>query len=186
SVSLGYDDPRAGRRRVGDQPHLGDTTDYVLWGVNLFDVAGLPRFVGGDIDWVSKPPAGRACPRPGRFVIGAQHNLLTAGGAKAFTPVVANQIDPSHTGWVAAAQRLARASSTRRTLSVFKVTRSRAGPVIERRAHAVAVDPYAFPPPAPQAGTSLTLDTLDGRLTQAVAAVDPSRRRMALWTQHAV
>ena len=186
TVSLGYDDPRFGRRRVGDQPHLGDSADYVLWGVNVFDVSGGPRFIGADVDWVSKPARGRRCPRPGRLLLGARHDIRTAGGARAFTPVVADQIDRRHTGWVVAAQRLGRPSSKGRALSVFRVTRSRAGAVIQGRGRAVAVPAYSFPPPAPQAGSSHPLDTLDGRLTQAVGAVDPSRDRMAVWTQHAV
>jgi hypothetical protein len=186
TVSLGYDDRDAGRRLLGDQPHLGDTADYVLWGVNLFDVRSGPRFTGADVDWVSKPPPGRRCPKAGDITLGARHHLRTAADRLAFTPVVANQADGSHTGWVVAAQNLPRARSRARTLSVFKVTRSPAGAVIQQRARAVPVGPYGFPPPAPQAGTFATLDTLDGRLTQAVAAIDPSRHKVVVWTQHAV
>ncbi len=53
--------------------------------------------------------------------------------------------------------------------------------------------PFSVPPPAPQAGTTAVLETLDARLTQAVAAVDPARvdprtgtPMVAVWTQHTV
>jgi hypothetical protein len=186
TVSLGYDNPRTGRRRLGDQPHLGDTADYVLWGMNVFDVTFGVHFEGADVAWVSKPPPGRRCPRASALSLGTTRRLQTAGGARAFTPVVANQIDGSHTGWIVAARHLDRAGSLARTLSVFRVSPSTHGAVVQKRARSVSVPPYGFPPQAPQAGTFHTLDTIDARLTQAVAAVDPSRKRMVVWTQHAI
>jgi hypothetical protein len=186
TVSLGYDDPETGRKRLGDQPHLGDTAGAVLWGANIFSVRFAERFVGADVDWVKKPPGGRRCPKAGALSVGAQRDLRTASGARAFTPVVANQVDGSHTGWVVAARQLPRAATRARSVSVFKVTDAPGGPVVQRRARVVSVPPYGFPPSAPQDGTRFTLDTLDGRLTQAVTAVDPSRHRAAVWTQHAV
>jgi hypothetical protein len=45
---------------------------------------------------------------------------------------------------------------------------------------------YTMPPSAPQSGTASVLDTLDGRLTTAVVAIDPSKGTTALWTQHTV
>jgi hypothetical protein len=185
TLSYGYDVPHS-RRMLGDQPHLGDTADYLLWGMNVFDLSFGVRFRGADVAWVSKPPSGRRCPRPAGFSLGNTRHLQTAGGARAVTPVVANQVDGSHTGWIVAARHLGRASSRARTLSVFRVSPSPHGAVVQRRGRAISVPHYGFPPPAPQAGTFRTLDTLDGRLTQAVAAVDPSRRKVVVWTQHAI
>lgn len=50
----------------------------------------------------------------------------------------------------------------------------------------VAVGSFDVPAPAPQPGTTLKLDTLDARLTQAVAAYDPSAGAVGLWTQHTI
>jgi hypothetical protein len=188
TLSFGYDDPSIGSFRVPDQPHLGDTKGFLLWGANVFDLSIFePRYLGSDVDWIAKPRVGRTCPSPASFRTGARHKLRTALGARAFTPVVANQVDPSATGWVVATSGLATERSRGRTISVFRVTRSRAGEaVIQGRARSVHVRSYGLPPPAPQAGTGRTLDTLDGRLLQAVAAVDPSRHGVAVWTQHSV
>ena len=43
-----------------------------------------------------------------------------------------------------------------------------------------------MPPGVPQPGTSYLIDSLDGRLTQAVARFDPSAGAEAVWTQHTV
>jgi hypothetical protein len=54
---------------------------------------------------------------------------------------------------------------------------------------AVGVNAYQIPANAPQKGSSALLDTLDGRLEHAVAAIDPSRGasgQIAVWTAHAV
>jgi hypothetical protein len=52
---------------------------------------------------------------------------------------------------------------------------------------------YSLPPSAPQAGTTSTVDTLDGRLTQGVSSLDPAHKDpvtnkalTAIWTQHTV
>jgi hypothetical protein len=51
----------------------------------------------------------------------------------------------------------------------------------------VAVSTFDIPAPVPQPGTSYTLDSLDARLTQAVAANDPTAGgTKGIWTQHTV
>src|SRR5947209_18465464 len=50
----------------------------------------------------------------------------------------------------------------------------------------VSVGTYSAPPSVPQPGTTYLLDSLDGRLTQAVAHFDPSAGAEAVWTQHTV
>src|SRR5439155_12889330 len=50
----------------------------------------------------------------------------------------------------------------------------------------VSVPSYTMPPDAPQPGVTDTIDTLDGRLTHAVAAIDPRHGTMTVWTQHTV
>jgi len=51
----------------------------------------------------------------------------------------------------------------------------------------VTVSSFSAPASAPQKGSSIHLDTLDGRLLHAVTAVDPAHgTATALWTAHAV
>jgi hypothetical protein len=74
----------------------------------------------------------------------------------------------------------------RNFMTRFFVSPGLAGPIVENPGRSIPIPSYAFPPNAPQPGTTKTLDTLDGRLTNAVSAVDPRLGGMALWTQHTV
>ena len=95
----------------------------------------------------------------------------------------ANQTDTSATGYVAAVD----GNSPSTKLSLFKVSKNTDGSAkIAAKGKTVTVPSYSVPPSAPQSGTSSTLDTLDGRLTQAVSAIDPAHGTVALWTQHTV
>jgi hypothetical protein len=167
-----------------DYPKLGDSTDFLLIGANIFDAHD--NFVRADVNWVSKPPAGTSCPSSGSFLHGQTTDLRNADGSQAGTPVPANQVDSSHTGWVVAAEDVSKAPST--TISVFRVTRNSDGTAhLPATGTAITVPSYAMPAAAPQAGTSQLLDTLDGRFTQAVAATDPTAGRgVAVWTQQTV
>jgi hypothetical protein len=169
---------------IPDYPKLGDTRDFWLIGVNVFNSSGA--FLRSDVDWITKPAAGATCPAGSTFRIGQKANLLNAGGTKAFTPVPANQTDGSGTGWIVAAKDTTLGSGS--FLSVFSVTKNSNGTAnIQGTARSLSVSSYSLPPPAPQSGTSKTFDTLDGRLTQAVSAIDPSRSgKVAIWTQHTV
>ena len=52
---------------------------------------------------------------------------------------------------------------------------------------APAVTEFKLPPNVPQPGSTDKLDSLDGRLTQAVAAADPGAGGSeAIWTQHTI
>lgn len=184
SLSYGYDDPARGTFRIPDQPHMGDTRNFLLFGANTFDITFEPFYVGADVQWVTKPQ-GPGCPAGTSFRTGLQRDLRMPSGEKVFTPVAANQMDPSTEGWVVSARFVPRGSA--RALGLFRVTRNASGgAVIQRTGRAVDVDAYFFPPTAPQRGTTAELDTLDGRLLQAVSAVDPARGEVGLWTAHSV
>jgi hypothetical protein len=106
-------------------------------------------------------------------------------GVGQFTPVPANEIDTIATGWVLTRQDALPATK----IGLFKVTRNptTGQPVVQTSGTAITVPSYTFPPNAPQKDTTRVLDTLDARLTQAVAAVDPSRAgKLHVWTQHTV
>ncbi len=178
-----YSDDAGYGSNVPDYPKLGDTQDFLLIGVNVFNSAGT--YLRSDVDWITKPPAGPTCPSATSFLTGQRTSLLNADGTKAFTPVPANQTDTSSSGWIVAAKDLTGGSAS--SLSVFSVTKKADGTAnIAGTGTSVSVASYAVPPSAPQKGTLSVLDTMDGRLTQAVSAIDPSHGVVATWTQHTV
>lgn len=176
-----------------DFPHLGTTRDFLLVGTNR-----LPNGTGhvaygdqSDLMWMSKPVHGAACPPATSFRKGIVRDLRGADHREAFTPMPARQVDSSPTGWVLASHGSSQGLQGN-TLSVFSVTKSRAGDALVGGPWALPVRPFELPDPAPQSGTGFDgkpappVDTLDGRLTQAIAAYDPRFHRVDLWTAHSV
>jgi hypothetical protein len=163
-----------------DYPKLGDSKYYALIGVNVF--AGN-IFTGAELLAIDKPPSGTSC--PGSLDLKAKSGLKTNSSTLAFTLVPANEIDSKGKGWA-----VARPSPTpAQKLSLFKVTQdSDTGDAqIQTTATNLSVNQYDVPPSAPQAGSSVKLDTLDARLTQAVAGEDPNHNdNLEIWTQHTV
>jgi hypothetical protein len=176
---------RLGYTNIPDYPKLGDTLNFLLVGVNVFAPEG--SFLRSDVGWVRKPPPGPACPpqnaypAPGSY--GRQTDLRSAGHPTS-TPVPANGIDSSPDGWIVATKDTTYRRG--RFVSLFKVTGGPT-PTIQRRATRVGVTAYRLPVNAPQPYTAKRLDTLDGRLTQAVAAVDPDvGAEPVVWSQHTI
>jgi hypothetical protein len=170
-----------------DFPKLGDTSDFGLIGANTFsNSTPAGTFVGSDIVAVTKPPAGSTCPAASSLGVNGVFGIQNADSTAAFTPVPANQIDSSGTGWVVS--NADPPPSTK--LSLFKVTRNANGTAnIQSTGTNLTVPSFSTPPNAPQSGTSRLLSTADTRLTQAVSAIDPARGtsgKVALWTQHTV
>jgi hypothetical protein len=167
-----------------DYPKLGDTKDFMLIGTNEFSGSS---FTGSHIAWITKPPAGSACPAPSTFKAGVTGSLNNANGTAAFTPVPASQADSSSTGWAVARPASIPAGGAT-FLTLFQVTKSSTGTAtIPANGTSVPVSAFKVPASAPQPGTTDKLDTLDTRNTQAVLAVDPAHGGVtALWTQHAV
>lgn len=168
-----------------DYPKLGDTADFLLIGANIF-ASGL-FFDRSDVAWLAKPAAGTitSCPSAGSsgwpLSTGVKQDLRNADTSQADTPVPANQTDGSSTGWVVSAY------DSGNQLSVFQVTKNANGTAnIQGTGSAISVSSFAVPPNASQKGSSHVLDTLDGRLTQAVSAVDPAHGSVGIWTQHTV
>lgn len=168
--------------RFPDYPKLGDSRFFIIIGVNSFK----PGFVGSDLIAISKPPGGSTCPLE-VFRVGTVLGLRDTTGALVFTPVPANQVDTSGTGYVVARNRTLPSTS----LWFFNVTRnSSTGLPIFGGARGVTVASYTAPPDAnqpPQSfGYNPLLDTLDARPTQAVQAVNPDRGTFSFWTQHTI
>jgi hypothetical protein len=166
-----------------DYPKLGDSRYFAVIGVNVFTAAG--PFRGSDIIAISKPPVGTTCPDPETELIFKIGKNIKVGTGLAFTPVPANSIDSNSTAWV-----VTRSLSLPSTeIGLFKVTRNATTgvPVIQVAGSAVTVQAYDVPPNAPQKDTQFLIDTMDARMTQAVAAIDPGHsNKFAVWTQHTI
>ena len=154
-----------------DQPHLGDSQDFVLTGFFLF-------FGGPQVAWYAKPPPGPACPAT---LTSGMEPVPSAGG---FPPAPAHEIDATPTGYVLSAQSQAGAGE----LPVVRVTRDSAtGNAVFSAPASVPIPAFSAAPPAPQEDASQLIGVDDPRLGQVIGAVDPSRHdRFALWTDQTV
>lgn len=166
-----------------DYPKVAVTDDYVLVGANVFLLSSFYR--GSDVDWFHKPaadPADSTCPAS-LGAGGVFQSLRAADNSKVSTPVPAVNADSSATGWVVASVNVGTGSGN--LLSVFTVTPGANGAVLSP-ATSVPVASYSVPADAVQPGASALLDTMDTRLTHAVAGFDPRLGASAVWTAHTV
>lgn len=164
-----------------DYPKLGDTSNLILFGTNTFD-GGTGSFLGSDVYSVTKPAAGSTCQDPTLFTVDAKFSL-----ADAFTPVPAQQTDTAAAGYVVAEDASIYDTGTGTDLKLYTASKNTTtGGLNLSAARSVNVADYKMPPSASQKGTTRVLDTLDGRNTQAVSAIDPRFGKVALWTQHTV
>jgi len=168
-----------------DYPKLGDSQDFMLIGANIFSGN---TYVGSDVDWLAKPAVGTStittCPAGG-FNAGTFSSLKNADSSLTSTPEPAQEADPNGSGWIVGTPDVSTGGSGN-FISVFQVTKNTSGSATLSAPTAIAVATFSMPPNAPESGTSRVLDTLDGRLEHAVAAIDPTYNRMAIWTAHAV
>jgi hypothetical protein len=163
-----------------DYPKLGDSKYFALIGVNVF--AG-DFFTGSEALAIKKPPSGSSCPSPNQLKLKSKSDLMSNDSTLAFTPVPANEIDTKKTGWIAAIPR----TLPSKKISLFKVQKKNGKAKIQKTATQLKVNQYKVPPNAPQSGNSTPIDTLDARLTQAVAATDTGHNdKFVIWTQHAI
>jgi hypothetical protein len=174
--------------RFPDYPKLGDTKDLLLIGANTFLTSRLGLYLGSDLVSITKPSAGSGCPSRSEFTVDIERKLREAAGGRAFTPVPANQIDPAKGGYVVAASPDAfQGEGFARSLSVYGARSGADGSLKLGGPKRLKVPFYSIPATAPQPRSNYRIDTLDGRITQAILAKDPSRGgKVALWTQHTV
>ena len=147
----------------GDQPRLGIDQTNLYVTTDEFSILG-PQYYGGQIYAISKADLVAAVASP-HFV---RFGNLTLGGAVAGAPQPAlsvgspdaeyflSQLDPNSTG----DHRVGVWAMTERD----KVGQGNS-PVLSKQV--VDTEPYAFPPPAPQRGSTSTLDSGDDRMQQA-------------------
>ena len=178
-----------------DYPKLGDSSDFLLYGYNLYGNFAS-TYDGSGFVTLNKPPSGSTCASTNTFSVHTSGVLHNADGSLAATPVPANLVDDSNgAGYVVAnadLTDLAAHPSGADFASVYAVTTSGTDangipiPSLTGPTN-VSVPTYAMPANAPEQGSPYLLDTLDGRFEAAVAATDPGHGgQIALWTAHAV
>jgi len=170
---------------IPDYPKLGHDANFVIFGTNIYDgsQSSLP-FVTADITAIPKPPASQSTCSGSVTVThfaDATHVLKNGDGMPAFTPVPANTADSSANGYIVAAHDPSVTPQSK--VMVWHMT---PGPVLVANGDISVGSTFAAPPSVPQPGTSYLIDSLDGRLTQAVALFDPSAGAEAVWTQQTV
>jgi len=157
-------------RQLYDYPKLGHNSKFMIVGTNLFDTTSHspnPPPIGSGILRVTLPANGvTTCTLP------VLHGFPVP---LASTPVPVNTMTGAATGYVVAAYDPF--SGPKSKLAVWHVSSSG---VLTQDAD-VPVNSYSLPAPAPETNPSYFIDTLDGRLTQAVG--DPTT---GIWTQHTV
>ena len=163
-----------------DYPKMAVTRDFVLVGTNVFLLGAF--YVGSDVDWFQKP-TDPACPAQ-LGAGGIFSNLKNANGTQTSTPEPAVSADATSGGYVVGSADVGTGSAN--YLSLFKVTKNAQGFAEISAPTSVTVGAYRMPANAPQSGTTQLLDTMDTRLTHAIAAYDPRIGSTAVWTAHTV
>jgi len=170
---------------IPDYPKLGHDANFVMVGTNVFDATKptLP-FVTADVWAIAKPPATQTTCSGSVTAThfgNATHVLKNSDGTPAFTPVPANTSDAAANGYIVAAHDVSVTAQSK-----VMVWHMASGPKLVADGDISVGSTYSAPPSVPQPGTSYLLDSLDGRLTQAVANFDPTAGAEAVWTQHTV
>jgi hypothetical protein len=169
-----------------DYQKLGHNTNYMIIGGNLYNETNPstnPPFVSAGIEWAQLPASSTdtSCTPPASS--GGNQLPLKNGDATTltFTPVPVNTDTSATDGYIASAYDVG-GNVTGGTGPKTKVAfwHLDSGGVLHAD-NDVTVFSYDIPSSAPQPGTLDTIDTLDGRLTQAVG--DPVR---GFYTQHTV
>jgi hypothetical protein len=174
---------------LDDYPKLGHDDNFISIGTNVYDDSTNFTFLTANIFAIRKPAAGdTSCSvNTVLYVADAAHPLHNADGSIAFTPVPANTADSSAFGYIVAAHSpVDGTGSSAPKIMVWHWALVGGSPALVSDGD-VAVPTFDIPAPVPQPGTSYTLDSLDARLTQAVAVNDPGAGgAKGIWTQHTV
>jgi hypothetical protein len=163
----------------GDYPKLGHSDNGITIGTNVFTSV----FLGSQLWTIAKPAEPETCPTPLSVAL-TTLPLETEDGDVAFTPVPANTADSSANGYVVAADSPFEVSEPKQIMAWHFEGAGVGATLIQDGNMEVAA--YDFPANVPQPGTSQVIDSLDARLTNAVAVTDPAVGEEAVWTQHTV
>jgi hypothetical protein len=176
---------------LDDYPKLGHDNNFISIGTNVYDDTNAPNytFITANIFVITKPQAGdTSCSvNTVLYVADATNPLHNADGSTAFTPVPANTVDSSAVGYIVAAHSpVDGTGSSAPKIMVWHWASVGGTPSLVSDGD-VGVSSFDIPAPVPQPGTAFTLDSLDARLTQAVAVNDPAAGgAKGIWTQHTV
>jgi hypothetical protein len=183
-----------GHALFDDYPKLGHDNSQLIFGTNVFGGAQGTTFETARIWSIPKPASGDigSCPAPGTATAFGSPTtpllLSSPNSHEASTPVPVNAGDSLAQGYVVAADDPTNPAATgaKDQLMAWHVTNGSPPTLVADGLMTVAS--YDVPAPAPQSGNSVnTLDTLDARLTQAVALAEPAAGgQEAVWTQHTV
>jgi hypothetical protein len=155
SVSLGTDVPR--------DPRLGGTSQFILIGLNNY--TGRQ---GSAVLWSLKPSAASLKSCPSQLANGRQDGLP-------FTPVPAQQTDPSGDGYI-----LASDWSGGSAIQLYRVTAVDNRPAFSEST-TIPTSAYSIPADVP-GPNGRQIGTLDNRLYQVIQSYDPRLNRSVLWT----
>jgi hypothetical protein len=171
-------------RFLEDYPKLGHDNQHILIGSN--SVRGNSFFTA-HIYSMPKPAAGdTSCAPPTLTSFGSPGSpLTTSDGDIVLTPVAVNTSDSSAAGYVVAADSPFFVASPSQIMA-WHVGGSASSPTLFPDGN-MNVTAFDFPANVPQPGTTQVIDSMDARLTQAVAHSDPNAGGAeAVWTQHTV
>ncbi|HEY1330405.1 MAG TPA: hypothetical protein VGH10_02895, partial [Actinomycetota bacterium] len=191
SASFGYQ-----TTNFPDYPKLGQSGKFLMIGVNFYPTITSQVATRSDLLWITKPQ-GRdpitTCPAASTFKNGKFTDLRNQDGSQAFTPVPAIQTDPNKNGFVVASSDTEcppMPCPNGNLITVYGLRPSSSDPTVPQLSppHSITRGTYTGPPDAPQKGSSFDIDTLDGRLSHAVSAVDPVNNggKVAIWTAQAI
>lgn len=184
-----FDSFNYGNAAFPDRQSLGDTANFLMWTSLRFSTGGAP--LAAEANWVSKPPAGTTCPKPGVFIPGS-HYLYNASSSgysvqqpMAFPdyPVMSKQVDPDPTGWIVGLPSYVSANY----LTLIQVSKGSNDQPVFGSPRNVSVPSYECPSNVPQGGETINSTapinleaniSLDGMYM----AFDPSLGYETLWT----
>lgn len=173
-----------------DYPKLGHDDSRILIGANMFPAGDeFGSQITASIFSIPKPgpPAqGDTCTPPSYTRFGTAGGPLKTDAKKdAATPVPANTTDSAATGYIVAAEEPNNFVTGCATTSAIQIWHVSGSSLVSDGEP--SVPKYCYPASAAQPGSPNELDTLDARLTQAVAHADPDAGGAeAVWTQHTV
>jgi hypothetical protein len=174
---------------LDDYPKLGHDDNFISIGSNVYNDTTNYTFVTANVFAIPKPAVGDTSCAVGSatYYADATQVMHNADGSVAFTPVPANTADASAVGYIVAAHSPVDGTGTSAPkVMVWHLASVGGSPSLVADGE-VAVSTFSIPAPVPQPGTSATLDTLDARLTQAVAINDPGAGgAKGIWTQHTI
>jgi hypothetical protein len=177
-------------KALEDYPKLGLDSLHIMIGANSFN-AQTGAFLTAHILSLPKPASGKietcpAAPKLTAFGSTAEPLRTSVGSHIASTPEPATVADESPSGFVVAADEATPFSGNGSHVMIWQVAGTAEKPELKVVGDP-AVSEFKLPPNVPQPGSTDRLDSLDSRLTQAVAAADPGAGGAeAVWTQHTV